>query len=716
MKQHVPYFFLFFALLAKADVGTKSNPFLSTEIKPGGFNTVGQPLNDSGEFKNVDLSIQSNLQNLKQQRRQLGAQWVQASLTFKQQQDKFTQGVISDQELAQTKTQLQTLRTNHDAISARISTMLAQADTATPSPNPGANKVAAPRSVEVVTAVKPVDQEEYSKQTPDQLIEKARKNISANTEEAVIILNNLMLMPPNPHTEEAAELIGDAYSSLGKTERAKVEYAYFLATYPESKNHTRVKHKLLTLEISAPRAKLERSKERQPDTGSERSLTGGITEYYYAGSFSDEQLKWKTTDSSVLSSFRLNGMMREGPYVGKAVLRLSSTDSFIGDKGRKEIYLGYLDFEDTFTRYSLRFGRQNQAAGALGRFDGVSAKLQWNDFRFTIAGGIPDVRSKSARYFYGGEVEWQPRQEITTSVYYNGQMADGLAERSAVGGSVRFFKNNMSLALSAEYDILYSAFNSTLLNGSVFWGDNNIYFMADRRKSPVLYGDRILSMGFNREGSPAFTRIQDVLNNPNLTPSVIYDIVAKTTPDAATYMLGVSRPISKSWTVNTNLQVTNLATVTAKTIPPLLATQSTPYSPEYYEPTSDNSYAISNQLLGTDVFRNLDSVSLIVNQSWGRNTTGTMLNLVNTNIFDKLKTETYLSYIYRATRGASISNSFSSSFRAIYSVNNMMNLEALYSIGIMRTNAIDGRNGPNATASASRSYPQTFYIGIRYDF
>ncbi|MEQ1601265.1 MAG: hypothetical protein ABL885_05795 [Methylophilaceae bacterium] len=555
--------------------------------------------------------------------------------------------------------------------------------------------------------------EEYSKQTPDQLIEKARQNISTNTEEAIIILNNLMLMPANRYTEEAAELIGDAYASIGKSERAKAEYASFLAIYPQSKSHSRVKLKLITLEISAPRLKLKSMVERKPDVGSEKSFNGGITEYYYTGSNSTDKLKWKTTDSSILSSLRLNGMMREGQYVGKMVLRLSSTDSFINDKGRKEIYLGYMDFEDTFNRYSVRVGRQNPAAGALGRFDGVSARYQWNDFRFTVAGGIPDVRSKSARYFYGGELEWQPWPEMTTSIYYNGQLADSLAERSALGGYVRYFKGNLSLAASAEYDFLYSAFNSTLLNGNLLLGENNIYFMADRRKSPVLYGDRILSLGFNRgDGQPAFAfrRIQDAVDNPNLSPSLIYNIIAKSTPDAATYMLGLSRPISKLWTVSSNFQITNLSATTLNTVPPLPSTPSGQYNPEYLEPITENTYTFSNQILGNNIFRDLDSISLILNQSWDKESTATMLNLVNTNVFDKLKTETYLSYINRSS-DSSTSDSFSTSFRAIYSVNNKLNLEALYAIGI---NAIDIKKGIDKKISTS--YPQTFYMGLRYDF
>lgn len=239
----------------------------------------------------------------------------------------------------------------------------------------------------------------------------------------------------------------------------------------------------------------------------------------------------------------------------------------------------------------------------------------------------------------------------------------------------------------------------------------------DRRKSPVLFGDRILSLGFNRgtANSPqlAFTRIQDAVENSRFSSSEIYNYISKTTPDAATYMLGISRPINKSWTVSSNLQLTNLSVRPD----PQQADNATfpPFTLEYLEPTTENTYTLSNQILGNSILRDQDSLSLIVNQSWGKNDTSTMVNLVNTNVFDKIKTEAYLSYINRAS-DVSKSDSFTTSVRAIYNLNSKVNLEAYYSLGVAKYNAIDGRNGPNSASSTSKSFPQSFYIGVRYDF
>ena len=115
------------------------------------------------------------------------------------------------------------------------------------------------------------------------LIEKARAALAGGqNEEAINLLNQLLLLPPNKFSQDAQELIGVARERAGETELARKEYELYLKLFPNGEGATRVRQRLASL--APPPAQVSSAATTAPPPAAPKSsFNGSISEYYYGG-------------------------------------------------------------------------------------------------------------------------------------------------------------------------------------------------------------------------------------------------------------------------------------------------------------------------------------------------------------------------------------------------------------------------------------------------
>lgn len=115
--------------------------------------------------------------------------------------------------------------------------------------------------------------------TAAELFRQARTALEGgNFDDAVVLMNKLLNLPPNPWSQETQELIGIAREQLGEGAKAKAEFELYLKLYPDSAGAQRIRERLAAL-VAAPIA--ERLPVARPPA---TSYWGSLSTYYYGGS------------------------------------------------------------------------------------------------------------------------------------------------------------------------------------------------------------------------------------------------------------------------------------------------------------------------------------------------------------------------------------------------------------------------------------------------
>ena len=292
-----------------------------------------------------------------------------------------------------------------------------------------------------------------NERNPLELINRVRTiiKVEGDLDDALEDLNALLLYPIHEYTQEASELIGIVYEKLGKTEKAKVEYAAYLSLYPNSDSTTKIRQRLIALEIANPPRTINRLQTKTPRVGSEDKISGNISEYMYAGSSSSGPDQY-----SLISNTSLSGIFDRDEYRTRVIYRYTNLKNFTSpDSNRSRVSAASVDIEDTYRDYSVRLGRQNSSS--IGRFDGIHTRYSLtNDNELTLETGIPYTGLTSTdRRFYSVGVGFNMQSSLSLNLYYTYQLADKFPERSSIGIETRYYKNNTSITSIYEYDTLY---------------------------------------------------------------------------------------------------------------------------------------------------------------------------------------------------------------------------------------------------------------------
>jgi hypothetical protein len=211
----------------------------------------------------------------------------------------------------------------------------------------------------------------------------------------------------------------------------------------------------------------------------------------------------------------------------------------------------------------MRIGRQSRSTGGvLGRFDGLLLGLPLGKkFSLSAVGGFPVESSTDSfegtdRYFYGLTLETEGFAEgWDANAFVIEQQVEGITDRRAVGGELRYFDSNRSFFSLVDYDIHYNELNiGQLLGNWTFADKTTVNMVADYRRSPILTSRNAL-VG---QTASSIDDLQD-----SFTDSEIQDLARDRTATSKLATLGVSHPVNEQLQISGDITAYNLSGTSA---------------------------------------------------------------------------------------------------------------------------------------------------------
>ena len=426
-----------------------------------------------------------------------------------------------------------------------------------------------------------MDVEAYAKD----LMALGRSALNAEAlEQAVMIFNAALNLPPTRQSRDAQEMIGVARERIGDLDKARAEYEHYLKVYPDGEEAVRVRQRLATL--TETQKSIVQGKIRKPAKKiDETQVYGSVYQYYYGG-YSQTKITDKVAntttqlnqqDQSLLqSAFDVTGRYRKDEYDTKVVVRGTQTYDMLADteirRNVSRLRALYLEHSSQDS-YFVRVGRQpGNTGGVLDfRFDGA-----W--FRYTavpqmlnlnlIAGQprqfsltsnyVPDdprnFRADLKRYFYGANVDIGPiGQAWSGNAYYINQMVNGVVDRRAVGTELRYSSNGKNAFALVDYDVSYSVLNVAMLNGTWVTEGTTFTFLADHRRTPYLQTTNALF------GTPNASL--DHINTAN--ESLLRDQAKAVTATSDLFLIGALHAVSKDWQLGGDVRLNKISGTSA---------------------------------------------------------------------------------------------------------------------------------------------------------
>ena len=463
-------------------------------------------------------------------------------------------------------------------IQARKELNLQQLPAASPE-SPGAAEAAA-------AAVAAAPDTDVDKQGKDLMAQARSALISGKPAEAINLLTQLLLLPPNKNSRDAQELIGLARERSGDAGNARKEYELYLKLFPNGDGAVRVRQRLASM---APPdvAKTEAAKppeKREPAF----SLGGSISQSYYGGKQAvqtvflnvpttvNQQTISNNVQSSLATTVDLNGRYRTDSSDTRVVFRDSDQYSFISSVAPSvnRMDSAFIDYRNLDNSLTAKVGRQAGVTGGLvGRFDGVvlgynvAPKLHLN-----AVAGVPvaqDEFIQASQSFEGVSLEAQNILEHWGgSAFLINQKADGLVDRRAIGTDVRYFDAQKTLFTQLDYDVQFRVLNAATVQGTYQFADQtSLALLLDDRKAPTLTtSNGLLAWGCTSyaqffagtcqhaalaSGTVANTNISAAPTVDNLRAAAL-----ATTANSHQISLDVSRPLGKSWQASFDIRNT----------------------------------------------------------------------------------------------------------------------------------------------------------------
>jgi tetratricopeptide (TPR) repeat protein len=445
--------------------------------------------------------------------------------------------------------------------------------------------------------------------TPDverqarEAMEKARNASAENKwDEAIDALNQVLMLPPNSQSQQAQEMVGLARERAGQSGKAKAEYELYLKLYPDAEGAKRVKERLALLEQpSGTPAGARPASEPAELHAPVKTVFGSFAQYYYDGKTKSEtafntpttvdQATLTSRDlSAIVTTVDANARYRSDQSDIRLVLRDTDSVSLIDkNPSRNRLDAAYVDYRGLDNPYALRVGRQTGTTGGiLGRFDGAIAGYKFaKNWRINAEVGSPvDYGLDSTRYFYGLSLDAENIFESWSgNVYAIRQMVDGIPDREAIGGEIRYFKNGNSLYSELDYDTLFNKVNIATIQGSIQTkGQTTFTVLYDQRKAPPLATtNAVFGQPVNSISELLLTNTEDQLRQKALA----------VTADVKQVLASVTTPLSASWQFGADYRLTNVG--------PLPGYNDIPATPG-----TGNIYSYTLQAIGSNLYSSRD--------------------------------------------------------------------------------------------------------------
>lgn len=403
----------------------------------------------------------------------------------------------------------------------------------------------------------------------------------------------LLELPDNAYRRDAQELLGLAYERNGQLEQARQEYERYLQLYPEGDGAERVRQRLAGI-VTAAWQEQDASKKLRPEKQTQRSEWqhyGSLSQYLRRDVSQFEQQPAVVGNYSLTTLLDVTSRGRSGDLEIKS--RVSGSYLYdLGDISGHQPLLGYLylDLKQRRQGWSGRIGRQRaDGGGVLGRYDGLDLGVRLTPrYSLGLVAGMPVesttmTRPDSSRRFYGVNLKSGPwRDYWELNGYLIQQQADGLLDRRAVGGELRYLHPEHSLYTLLDYDISYGTLNIATLQGSWIAPDRSAYYLLlDYRNGPAMTTRNAL-IGQNATKLTALSLAY--------SEQQIRQLAEDRTPHSRLAMAGISRPLGERYRLDADFSVASVAATPASG--GVLASGG-----------SGNEYYLSTQLTGSSFFR-----------------------------------------------------------------------------------------------------------------
>jgi tetratricopeptide (TPR) repeat protein len=379
---------------------------------------------------------------------------------------------------------------------------------------------------------------------------------------AIQIYTKILQSRDHADRQQAQELLGLARERNGQLAHAKAEYEEYLRLYPEGEAAGRVRQRLagLLTARAKPQEKLPKAEGPAEDETVEWGLSGSFAQFYHRDeTFSDFEGR-RVNQSEVDSGLDVTGRVRTDRYdanlraSGSYLWDLSSDGP--GNDGR--ISALYLDGFDSQLELFGRIGRQSRSSGGvLGRYDGALVSYQaFPKIKVNGVAGFPVVSTRDLtinddRYFYGFSLDLGTfAGHWDSNLFVVNQEADGITDRRAVGGEVRYFDPNLTAFGLVDYDIYYNDLNIALLTGNYTFPDRTtVNLSVDYRNSPILTTTSALI-------GQTVGSVSELLDT--FSDSAVRDLARDRTATSKSATIGVSRPLNETFQVSADVTATEL--------------------------------------------------------------------------------------------------------------------------------------------------------------
>jgi len=432
---------------------------------------------------------------------------------------------------------------------------------------------------------------------------------------AVRLLTRMIEYPEHAYRAEAQELLGLARERGGQLAHAKAEYEEYLRRYPEGAAAARVDQRLaaLTTLDSHPRVEaVARDK-----GGMQWTSFGGWSQDYRRDSTSFDSFDVSTdfvSQSMVVTngdfSLRGRGERFDVQTRVNAGYMYDLLPNGPGDQSR--ISVAYAELADRQHGLSARLGRQSKhTGGVLGTFDGLY--LGWQalpKLKLNLMSGFPVESTRKPfstdRQFVSLSANWNGWIDgLEISPFIVSQTYDGMGDRQAVGGEVRWYAPGRTVVGLVDYDIDYGSLNMAMLLGTFeLPGRWTVTGTLDHRNSPFLTTRNALAGQPVQLLGELITLFGD---------SGVRALAADRTAEADTLSLGVSRPLGMRFQWSVDLTGTQIS-----------AMPSSGGVPEI--PGTGTELSVGAQLIGTSLISSGDMSIFGLRRYQGSTTTTTSLS------------------------------------------------------------------------------------------
>jgi len=394
-----------------------------------------------------------------------------------------------------------------------------------------------------------------------QYMEEARQSMAkGDYSRAVNIYTKVLEYPDHPFLQDAQEFLGLARERKKQYAHAKAEYEKYLMLYPKGEGADRVRQRLAGLITASEPAQQKLRGVKKSRTKSGWQTYGSLSQYYRRDVSTTDAVGETVNQSELATDMDISSRLRNSDYDIRSRFTGGYDWDFLDHNDNEfRVTSLYLDATDRQRNLSGRVGRQSRSTGGvLGRFDGLLLGYQFNPvIKANIVTGYP-VESinldeiHTDKDFYGISMDFGTFAKVwDINTFLIRQQVNGILDREATGGELRYFDGDRSFLGLVDYDISYHVLNTLLFLGNWTLPDKTTFsFVLDHRKSPILTTSNAL------QGQTVAT-ISELLTL--FSEDEIRSLAEDRTPDSRSYTLGASRPINTKFQISGDVTMTNLS-------------------------------------------------------------------------------------------------------------------------------------------------------------